>query len=108
MHMHWLELLSAGLLAINTVGEPGTHGAVVFGIHGIGVNTPSAAAVADATVGLAMDMHIPNGGMFSRGFMSMMVAAGILLHITLFAGNTVNVPGAIPNVHIIIAPDVTS
>ena len=40
------ELFSAGILPINTVGEPGAHGAAVTGIQGIGVSTPSAAAVA--------------------------------------------------------------
>ncbi len=43
------------MLAMRTVGEPGIHGAVVFGMHGMGVSTPLAADVADATVGLAKD-----------------------------------------------------
>jgi hypothetical protein len=59
--------LSAGILAICTVGEPGAHGALVTGMHGIGVNAPIAAAVAAATIGLANELHIPNGGMFSIG-----------------------------------------
>jgi len=41
-----------------TVGAPGTHGATVAGMHGIGVSTPIAAAVAAATIGFAGDMHI--------------------------------------------------
>lgn len=45
----------AGILPIKTVGEPGVHGAAVTGIQGIGVNTPSAAAVAAATMGLDGD-----------------------------------------------------
>ena len=36
-------------------------------MHGIGVSTPSAAAVAAATIGLASDVHIPNGGMLTTG-----------------------------------------
>src|SRR6266478_6291841 len=63
MHMHMEELLRAGCLPIKTVGDPGVHGAVVAGMQGMGVNTPRAAAVAEATVGFAMDMHIPKVGM---------------------------------------------
>src|SRR5712672_2196068 len=77
VHMHMEELLRAGCLPIKTVGDPGVHGAVVAGMHGIGVNTPSAAAVAEATVGFAMDMHIPKVGMLVMGTISMMVAAGV-------------------------------
>jgi hypothetical protein len=107
-HIHLDVLLSAGMLLIMTVGEPGAHGAVVTGMHGMGVSTPMAAAVADATVGLAMDMHMPNGGMFTIGFMSMMLAAGGPPHMVLFVGSTFSALGATPNVHIIIAPVVTS
>ena len=45
---------------------PGAQGAVT-GTQGIGVSVPIAAAVADATVGLAVDMHMPNVGMFVSG-----------------------------------------
>jgi hypothetical protein len=51
---------------MRTVGEPGTHGAVVAGMHGMGVKTPRAAAVAEATVGLARDVHIANGKILIR------------------------------------------
>src|SRR3954454_7925034 len=71
LHRHFEVLLSAGMLAICTVADPGAHGAEVTGMHGIGVSTPSAAAVAAATVGLAMDWHIANGGMFAMGLLSM-------------------------------------
>lgn len=47
-----------------TVGAPGAHGAAVTGMHGIGVSTPIAAAVTNATVGLARLVHMPNGMMF--------------------------------------------
>ena len=57
-----------------TVGSPGDQG-VVTGTQGIGVSTPIAAAVAAATSGLACDMHMPKGGMFSIGAKSMIVAA---------------------------------
>jgi len=45
-------------------------------MHGIGVSTPRAAAVAAATIGLAGDMHMPNVGMLAIGTQSMMFAAG--------------------------------
>jgi hypothetical protein len=108
MQLHMQELFNAGMLAIMTVGEPGDQGAAVFGMHGMGVSTPSAAAVAEATVGLAMDMHMPNGGMFTMGLLSMMFAAGGPAAMVLFAGRTLKVLGATPNEHIIIAPEQTS
>jgi hypothetical protein len=66
-HIHLLVLFKAGKLAIITVAEPGTHGAGVTGVHGIGVNTPNAAVVAAATAGLAGDLHIPKGNIFTKG-----------------------------------------
>jgi hypothetical protein len=68
--------LRAGKLLINTVGEPGTQGAVITGTQGIGVRTPRAAAVAVATVGLAREIHEPKGGILTIGAKSMIVAAG--------------------------------
>jgi hypothetical protein len=65
--MHLLVLLRVGIFANKTVGAPGTQGAAVAGIQGIGVNTPIAAAVAAATVGLAGELHTPKGSMFSIG-----------------------------------------
>jgi hypothetical protein len=50
-----------------TVAAPGVQGAGVTGMHGIGVRTPNAAAVADATAGFAIDIHMPNGIMFTMG-----------------------------------------
>lgn len=55
LHISLLLLLRAGMFATRTVGEPGAHGAAVTGTQGIGVRTPIAAAVAEATVGLAID-----------------------------------------------------
>lgn len=108
LHIRVEELLSAGIFATITVGAPTIHGAVVMGMQGIGVRTPNAAAVAAATIGLAMDMHEPNGAMFIMGLLSMMFAAGTLLAMVLLRGSTVKVPGAIPKEHIIMAPLVTS
>lgn len=102
LHMHCEELFKAGLLPIITVGEPGAQGAAITGMQGIGVNTPSAAAVAAATIGLASDWHIPNGGMFSMGMLSKIVAAGLFSIMTIAWGITFRVLGATPNEHIIM------
>lgn len=103
-----VELLSiAGMLAINTVGTPGIQGAGITGVHGIGVKTPRAAAVAAITVGLAILIHIPKGGMFTNGLLSMMVADGKLLAVTLPVGSTLRTLGATPNVQVSAAPVVT-
>lgn len=105
---HWQveELFSAGRFPIMTVGDPGFQG-VVTGMHGIGVRTPSAAAVAAATIGFAIDMQTPNGGMFTNGAKSMMVAAGMPPHMTRLVGSTFSVDGAAPNGHIIIPVETT-
>ncbi len=107
MHMQVEVLFSAGMPPSMTVAEPGTHGAVVAGMQGIGVSTPSAAAVAEATVGLAIDMHMPKVRMFVIGIMSMILAAGVP-HMVRFAGRTTSDDGAIPKEHIMTAPAVTS
>ena len=70
-----LVLVSAGAGPDITVGEPGTHGAVI-GVHGIGVSTPKAAAVAAATAGFARLMHIENEVMLTNGLLSRMFATG--------------------------------
>jgi hypothetical protein len=99
-------LFRAGMLPIMQVAEPGVQGEVVTGMQGIGVNTPRAAAVAEATVGLAIDMHIPKGGMLVIGTKSMIFAAGEVA-LTLFTGKTLSADGAIPKEHIMTAPEVT-
>eukprot|EP01034_Spumella_vulgaris_P042124 gene42124-52224_t len=107
LHRHLETLSSAGMFAIITVGAPGTHGADVIGMHGMGVSTPSAAAVAAATMGLAIELHTPNGMMFTMGLKSMMLAAGGPSASTLFTGSTTSDDGAAPNVQVIIAPITT-
>jgi hypothetical protein len=97
------ESFSAGKFAMVTVGEPGAQGATVFGTHGMGVSTPKAAAVAEATTGLAKDWHIPKGIMFAIGLKSIMFAIGMEVTV-LFCGVTCIVPGAIPKLHCSIAP----
>lgn len=106
MQVHIEVLFSAGIPPSMTVAEPGVHGATVTGTQGIGVNTPSAAAVAEATVGLASDMHMPKGGMLVVGMLSMILAAGAPIMV-LFVGSTFSALGAAPKVHIIMQPEVT-
>ena len=105
-HMHIsLELLfRAGILPSSTVGAPGTQGAMVIGMQGIGTNTPKAAAVAAATMGLAIDWHMPKGMILAMGLLSMMLAAGGPPAMTLLMGITMSAPGATPKVHFVMAP----
>jgi len=79
IHINCEVLSSVGKLPNSTVGAPGTHGAGVLGMQGMGVSTPMAAAVAAATVGFAGDMHMPKGMMFTIGTLSMMLASGTSL-----------------------------
>jgi len=76
VHIKVLVLFNAGMLPRITVGEPGVQGAAVAGTHGIGVSTPMAAEVAEATLGLASDVHMPNGRILTMGTLSIMFAAG--------------------------------
>ena len=46
LHISFELSLSAGMPHTSTVGAPGTQGAMVMGMQGIGVSTPKAAAVA--------------------------------------------------------------
>lgn len=101
--MHLELLFRAGILANRTVADPGTHGAVVTGMQGIGVSTPKAAAVAEATAGLDGELHMPKGGMLRIGLLSMILAIGIVV-VTRFAGKTLNVLGAAPKLHLSMAP----
>ncbi len=107
LHMHVLELLRAGFPPTMTVGLPGAHGAAVTGMHGMGVRTPNAAAVAAATVGLAMLIQTPKVGILTMGLLSMIVAAGILHPIVFAVGNTIKEAGAAPKEQLIIAPMTT-
>jgi hypothetical protein len=93
-------LSRAGNLSNITVGAPATHGFGVFGIHGVGVNTPAAAEVAAAVVGFAMLEHIPNGIIFTIGTWSMIFAANWYSVCTRCIGNTWNMLGAAPKVHV--------
>lgn len=104
MQINFDWAVRAGIFPTSTVGEPGIHGADVVGIQGIGVNTPSAAAVAAATVGLSILLHIPNGIMFTNGLLSIIFAIGMLLTRVRLVGSMFSVPGAMPNEHCNNAP----
>src|SRR4051812_23986205 len=104
LHINLEVMFSAGMPPRSIVGDPGAQGAVVIGMHGIGVSTPMAAEVAAATIGLAMLMHIPNGRMFTMGLLSMMLADGMVDDIDLFSGRTTRLLGAIPKMHMSCAP----
>lgn len=108
LHMHLEEWFSAGILPTITVGEPGTHGDVVTGTHGIGVRTPAAAAVAEATVGLDNDWHMPNGRMLTIGWKSIIFAIGMPPTIVRLLGSTIRVLGAMPKLHWSAAPAQTA
>lgn len=71
------EILSRdGMFARTTVGAPANQGAGITGMQGMGVNTPRAAAVAAATDGLAIEVHIANGVILTMGMQSLILAAG--------------------------------
>tara|TARA_B100000767_G_C19685391_1_gene501516 strand:- start:527 stop:868 length:342 start_codon:yes stop_codon:yes gene_type:complete len=100
-------LFNAGFPAIRTFELPGDQGAGVTGVQGAGVFTPSAADVAAITAGLLIELHIANGAIFAPIILSIIVAAGMLVAITLTTGNTVNGAGATPIEHVNNAPVVT-
>jgi len=79
----------------------------MLGMHGMGVSVPMAADVADATVGLDRERHIPKGGMFTIGFESLILAIGLFDRNTLFAGRTIREEDAVPKGHFRVAVDVT-
>jgi hypothetical protein len=70
----------------------------------MGVRTPIAAEVAEATAGFASDMHIPKEGMFAIGTLSEMFASGTSELFTLRTGSTSRLAGVIPKLHLNIAP----
>jgi len=108
MHMQVETAVSAGKLPTNNVGAPGVHGVAVTGMQGMGVKTPIAEDVAEATVGLEGVIHIPNGGIFTMGLKSIIVATGLFSAITILRGRTDRVEGAIPNEQVMVALRVTS
>ncbi len=107
MHISLDVVVKAGMLPISTVGDPGTQGAGNTGTQGMGVNTPSAAAVAAATGGLALLVHLPKVARLTMGLFSIIFAAGVPQR-TRLVGNTVSGHGAMPNEHMQREPVVTS
>lgn len=89
---------------MSTFGAGFNHGPVGTGTQGIGVSTPIAAEVAEATVGLLRLLHIPKGGMLTVGAMSVMTPAGILLITTRGVGRALNGAGAFPKGQDRVAP----
>src|SRR5580700_5570782 len=104
MHINCDVSSSVGISPSNTVGAPGTHGATVMGMQGIGVRTTMAAAVAAATMGSAGDMHMPTGMIFTLGMVFRILAFGISLVETMFVGRTTSLLGSILMQHIMVAP----
>ena len=76
-----------------TLVAPGVHGDVVTGTHGAGVNAPSLAAVAAATVGFDIVPHIPKVGMLTIGANAWMLAAGVSQVTGVPVGTTVSGTG---------------
>lgn len=74
------------------------------GMHGMGVSTPMAAAVADATVGLLIDWHMPKDMTFTIGIKSIIVALGLFCIMGRRGTVTVSVDGASPKLHFSMAP----
>jgi hypothetical protein len=77
------------------------------GTQGCGVKTPNAAAVADATIGLLRDVHMPQGVILTMPPASAILATG--LPATRTVGWLVGLiwPGAVPIVHAQVAPATT-
>ena len=104
-HIHMaLQLLSnVGNPPVNTAVLPVIQGVTVMGMQGIGVRTPSAAAVAAATMGLAMLEHIPKVGISAMGVKFIIVPTWVIA-VTMAMGVAFSVAGAAPKVQLIIAP----
>ena len=96
-----LESVSAGMLAIITVGIPGAHGAGIRGWQAAGAKTTGGGRM---VCGLATDMHMPKGMILTIGLLSMMLAAGGPPTMTKFAGSTAMAAGATPKLHFNKAP----
>ena len=102
LHMHLALLSKAGKFDIFACA-PGAQGAAITGMQGMGVSTPMAVDVAEATVGLANDWHMPNGAMLTMGLLSMMLPIAIFMHFGRMGSRTEKVDGAIPKLHCSIA-----
>ena len=98
VHMHCEASSSALTPFMVTRADPGVHG-LSWGTHGCGTRTPEADA--EATAGLASDVHIPKVGIFS-GDTSVITPAEVVADTsTLDAVNSADIR---PNVHVKAAP----
>ena len=98
-----LLFVNAAIPPTFTCELPGDQGAVITGTQGIGVSTPQAADVAEATVGLAIDWHMPNVGILVTE-KSVVTAISMFIHFGLVGTTTTNEHGDIPKLHWSIAP----
>ena len=103
LHIHLQLSNNTGKLEIFTC-PPGAQGATITGIQGIGVSTPIAADVAEATVGLANDWHMPKGAILTMGLLSMILPIAMFINLGRVGSIIDKVDGAIPNVHCNSAP----
>ena len=102
-HMHCPLSNRAGINFINSFPQ-GAQGVTVTGMQGMGVSTPQAAEVADATMGFVNDLHIPKGSMFTMGTKSMMVALGFFCIRGRKKSVMTSFDGVVPKEHCIEAP----
>jgi hypothetical protein len=99
VHINLDVLFKVGNVPSKTNGFPGTQGATVTGIQGMGVKTPRAAAVAAITAGFVGAEHMPNGTILTIGLLSIILAAGMFPAKTRAIGKTIMEDGATPKVH---------
>ena len=90
------------------LGVEAIHGDDITGMQGIGVNVPKAAAVAAATAGFVIVVHVPKGLIFSKGILSLIVAMGKPDTNAEVLGNVQSTDGAAPNEHFKQAPQTTT
>ena len=103
LHIHVLPNVRHGCPPTSTVNCAGIHAAVI-GVHGWGVSTPSAAAVAEATAGFVSVVHIPNGPMFTNGAPSPTTHAGTPPMSVVKLDVPLRTLGIVPNEQIVVPP----
>ena len=84
-----------GIDPLVTLGTPVIQGAASDGKQGMGVSTPSAAAVAAATTGFAGHWHMPKVGTFTKGLLLTVFPKGS--DEAEFVEMTFSIVGVIPN-----------
>lgn len=106
--MHLQSDARHGLPEISIFGFVGINVPAICGMQGCGVSTPMAAAVADATCGFAIDVHIPKGPRFTIPCESEIVPQGFPPARTLAWLVTLIGAGVVPNEHMHVPVAVTS